>query len=313
MARYPRAIWKPVERYKPGGSSHQAMPNPGRLCYHTAVTSGDSLFALFNTPGNAVAHFYVREDGRCEQYVDTRAQASANLEGNHDTISVESWDDGGRRRTWTSAQAEACAELAAWANKVHRIPLKRLPSSRRGTQGVGWHRLGIDGNFPQRPGELLGGRVPGGEHWSTSFGKVCPFDGKILGIVNDILPRARRIAEGDWFEMATKAELADVVENKVAPLRRELAEYRRNEVARDAEARREFAEYRRNEAARDAKATKEFAEFRRNSFRREQLLISLIRAQAERLGDTATIQQLNQVQAELEAAIRETGTATETS
>jgi len=211
MARYPSAIWKPVERYRPGGSSHQPMPNPGRLCYHTAVSSGDSLFGLFNTPGNAVAHFYIRDDGKVEQYVDTDTRASANLDGNHDTISVESWDAGGNFRKWTDRQVEACAELAAWVHKMHNIPLERCDAS-PGSRGITWHRKGIDGNFPSG---LLSGRKPGDEHWSTSAGKICPFDGKILGIVNDIIPRARALAEGDWFDMATKAELREVVDNAI--------------------------------------------------------------------------------------------------
>lgn len=229
MARYPKAIWKPVARYKPGGSSHIAMSNPRRLCYHTAVSSGDSLFLLFNTPGNAVAHFYVREDGKVEQYVDTNTRASANLDGNHDTISVESWDDAGRRETWTAAQEQACAELAVWVHNKHGIPLQPTDAA-PGSRGITWHRKGIDGNFP--PG-VLSGRKPAHERWSKSTGKICPFNGKILGIVNVIIPTARRIAEGDWFDMATKAELREVVEEVVAPLKRELAEFRKNEYDRD--------------------------------------------------------------------------------
>lgn len=217
MAWYPDAIRKPVERYKPGGSSAQAMPNPRRFCLHTAVSSGDSLFGLFNTPGNAVAHFYVRESGRVEQYVSTDMRSSANLDGNHDTISVESWDNGGRRRTWTPDQIEGVAKLAVWVHEKHGIPLERCPSSKPGSKGIAWHRLGIDGNFPEAPGKLRGGRVHGGEQWSESFGKECPFDEKIKGIVDDIIPRAKALQKGgDWFDMATKAELREVVDNALA-------------------------------------------------------------------------------------------------
>lgn len=197
MAWYPDAIRKPVERYKHGGSVSTAMPHPKRLCLHTAVSSADSLFSLFNTPGNPVAHFYVREDGRIEQYVNTDTRASANLEGNHDTISVESWDNGGNHRKWTPAQVEAVAKLAVWVHKHHRIPLKRCPSSKPGSDGIAWHRLGIEGNFPDPPGKLLGGRVNGGEKWTESTGKVCPFDEKIRGIVDDIIPRAKALAKND--------------------------------------------------------------------------------------------------------------------
>jgi hypothetical protein len=163
------------------------------------VSDGSSLFDLFNTPGNPVAHFYVREDGTVEQYVDTNTRASAVLDGNYDCVTVESWDGGGSKfhgtdgPKWTPAQVEACARLAAWCLKVHGIPLAKLDDSSPG-HGIGWHRLGIDGNFPAG---ILHGRRPGGELWSPSGGKVCPGDSKIHGVVDDIIPRARDIANGD--------------------------------------------------------------------------------------------------------------------
>jgi hypothetical protein len=196
MGRYPGAIWKPVTRYQPGGSVHTPMPNPGRLCFHTAVSSGDSLFGLFNTPGNAVAHFYIRQDGKVEQYVNTDTRASANLDGNKDTVSVESWDGGapgGVVPDWTPAQVEAAAKLAAWIHDTHNIPLDPCDAS-PGSRGVTWHRKGIDGNFPTG---LLSGRKSGDEHWSNSAGKICPGDKKIHGMVDKILPRAKAIQSGD--------------------------------------------------------------------------------------------------------------------
>jgi hypothetical protein len=202
MAKYPPAIQKPVDRYKPGGSVHTPMPNPGRLCFHTAVSSGDSLFALFNTPGNAVAHFYIREDGKVEQYVDTDTRASANLDGNPDTIAVESWDNGapgGQVPDWTPAQVEACAKLAVWVHATHNIGLDPCDAS-PGSRGVTWHRKGIDGNFPAG---LLSGRKSGDEHWSNSNGKICPGDKKIHGVVDKILPRAKAILiDGDDMQQS---------------------------------------------------------------------------------------------------------------
>lgn len=204
MARYPDAVWKPVDRYKPGGTSHVPMARANRLVYHTAVSDGTSLFDLFNHPGNPIAHFYLREDGTPEQYCDTDTRSSAVLEGNYDCVTVESWDGGGSKfhgtdgPDWTPEQVETAAQLAAWCHKVHGIPLEHLDSSSPG-QGVGWHRLGIDGNFP--PG-ILHGRRPGGEIWSASSGKVCPDDHKIHGVVDDIITRAIEIATGgdmaDW-------------------------------------------------------------------------------------------------------------------
>jgi hypothetical protein len=204
MPHYPDAVWRPVARYEPGGSSHVAMAKANRLIFHTAVSDGPSLFDLFDTPGNPIAHFYLREDGAVEQYCDTDTRASAVLEGNYDCITVESWDGGPSAfhgtdgPDWTPRQVEAAAQLAAWCSAVHGIPLNALDSSAPG-HGVGWHRLGIDGNFP--PG-ILHGRRPGGEVWSTSAGKVCPGDHKIHGVVDDVIVRARQITTGgdmaDW-------------------------------------------------------------------------------------------------------------------
>ena len=102
-------------------------------------------------------------------------------------------------------------------HEKHGIPLERCPSSKPGSKGIAWHRLGIDGNFPEAPGKLRGGRVHGGEQWSESFGKECPFDEKIKGIVDDIIPWAKALQKGgDWFDMATKAELREVVDNALA-------------------------------------------------------------------------------------------------
>jgi hypothetical protein len=204
MPRFPDAVWRPVDRYKPGGSSHVPMVKANRLIFHTAVSDGTSLFDLFNHDGNPIAHGYLREDGTCEQYADTDTRSSAVLEGNYDCITIESWDGGGSKfhgtdgPHFTDAQIESAAQIAAWCNKVHDIPLEHLDSSSPG-RGVGWHRLGIDGNFP---GGILHGRRPGGELWSTSGGKVCPDDSKIHDVVDRIITRAIEIATGgdmaDW-------------------------------------------------------------------------------------------------------------------
>ena len=204
MSRYPGAEWRPVARYLPGGSSYATSPGQRRLILHTAVTNADSLFNSMNTPGTPTSHFYVDQNGRIEQYVDTSARSSANLDGNHDCITVESWDGYGVSWSgsapgprWTDAQIDALVKLARWAHETHGIPIERLPSSRPGTTGVGWHRLGCDGNYEDPPGGLLGGRVEGGERWSTSAGKVCPTTTRIRQIVDEIIPGARAADVGD--------------------------------------------------------------------------------------------------------------------
>ena len=193
MPWYPGAAKRPVDRYQ-SGRLHVRSAGMRRLVLHTAVSSADSMHGFFNVAGRATPHFYVNDAGELEQYIDTDFCATACLFGNPDCIAVESSDNGGRRKVWTAAQIETLAHLAAWVNKTHGIPLQRCPNSLPRSAGIGWHRLGIDGNFPQPPGHLLGGRVNGGQKWSLSTGKECPFDGKILGTVRQIIPRAKEVA-----------------------------------------------------------------------------------------------------------------------
>lgn len=200
MARYHGATWRPVDRYQ-SGPLHVAM-TPRRLVLHTAVTNQTpSLHGFFNVSGRATPHFYVGKNGEVEQYIDTDFRGSANLDGNWNCIGVETWDGfgdswsgGGPGPRWTDKQVESLALLAAWCNREHGIPLKALRSSQRLGRGVGWHRLGIDGNFPKT--WPLYGRKLGGEHWSLSAGKVCPTDTRIRQTPNEILPRARHILSG---------------------------------------------------------------------------------------------------------------------
>lgn len=237
MARYHAAKWRPIPRYAAGGSVHVPMDAPRRLVYHTAVSNATSLFDLFNIDGEPVAHFYIAEDGSVEQYVDTNVRASAELDGNHDCIGVESWDGatgfhGTDGPAWNDAQVEAAAQLAAWVNKTHGIPLRRLLTSRPGSTGVGWHRLGIDGDFPQPAGQLLGGRVSGGETWTTSPGKICPGDSKIRGVVDEIIPRAIEIQQGDDMSAADVQAIEKAIAADGDKTRSALATFRANEVKR---------------------------------------------------------------------------------
>lgn len=220
MAWYPKAIRKVIT-----AKGRSRMRWYRRVNLHVAVSEASSLFGYFNQKGIADSHFYVRKDGTVEQMVDTAYQAYADLQGNDATISIET--QGGLHNTqsekWTAAQVESLAQIYAWAVKTHGIPLKvakdSIPTG-TSSHGLSWHRLGIDGNFP---GGILHGRVPGGMHYSTSRGKVCPGNAKIRQ-VPDVYARAQQILNGtpaggasppttkkDWFDMATKKDLEDAV------------------------------------------------------------------------------------------------------
>lgn len=190
MGWYPHAVRKEVKRFR-------TKMKPNRINLHTAVSNTTSLFSYFNQPGKVCSHFYIREDGVIEQYIDTKYRAAADLQGNPDTISIETWDGYKRLWTkgedlpeWTGRQVGALVNLLIWLAAEHDIPLTRLPHSRPGFRGVGFHRQGID---PWR--------VDGGLVFSKAYGKICPGDRRIAQI-DSIITMARNGSAFPVIEIA---------------------------------------------------------------------------------------------------------------
>lgn len=159
------------------------------VCVHTIVGWA---------PANA-AHFSTSAAGYVWQSRDTKYRSAANLLGNHRVIAIENEDHGPRYGAWsgsnvpsfTPEQVESIARICAWAHQTHGIPLVACPDSKPGSRGIAYHRQGIDGNWG---GYAYGGRVSGGELWSSATGKVCPGDRRITQLLFEIIPRARQIA-----------------------------------------------------------------------------------------------------------------------
>lgn len=180
MARFPGAIWRPITADK----GRRPMAAYNRVNLHVAVTEAASLFGAFNKSGVPDSHFYVRRDGTVEQYVDTGLRAFADLDGNDATISIETQGGVNSPDTeqWTAAQVETLAQIYAWAVRTHGIARQVAWNSQPGasSHGLSWHRLGIDGAFPQLPDVRAGrGQRGGGMHYSKSRGKLCPGGAKI--------------------------------------------------------------------------------------------------------------------------------------
>lgn len=195
MARYPDAVWKPItadKQYGPG--LRPALTVWNRVNLHSTASSASSQFGYFNQSGIPDSHFHVAYDGTVEQYVDTSKQAFADYEGNDATVSIEtqgvSSSTGDEK--WRPAQAAAIIKLVAWIIKTHGIRPKLAETAFSGStssQGLSWHRLGCDGNFPSLP-SIQAGRLQrgGGMHYSTSLGKVCPGYLRITQIHQEIWP-----------------------------------------------------------------------------------------------------------------------------
>lgn len=198
MALMPGALWH-GER-----SPKILMDRYDIVCVHTIVG-----FA----PAHA-AHFSVFGDGTIVQSRDTRYRSAANLNGNHRVIAIENEDHGSPAfPAWTGsdvppltdAQVEADARILAWAHTEHGVPLQLCPDSRPSSKGLAYHRQGIDGNFGSF---RFPGRVPSGENWSSSFGKVCPGDDRIEQRT-DILRIAQSLGD-DMFSDKDRALLQEI-------------------------------------------------------------------------------------------------------
>lgn len=182
MARFPGATWRPLDpQFLPG----RALTVHNRVNLHVTAGTG-SPFGTFSHPGEPSSHFYVAKDGAVEQFVDTDFQAEGDFDGNDATISIETEGaypaNVAQTEPWTDAQVATLAQLFAWAVQTHGIRVQLASDSKIGdsSKGLSWHRLGIDGNFPNLP-DPHAGRLQrgGGMHYSTSRGKLCPGDAKI--------------------------------------------------------------------------------------------------------------------------------------
>lgn len=191
------------------------------ILHTTASASATSMHGWFSNPdAGASSHFHIDIDGNIEQYIDSDYISWANRDGNSSSVTIET--QGAGHEPWTAAQIVSIVQIIQWARSVHKgIPLRQMTSSDRKQKGIGWHRLGVNGNFPKTG--ILRGRQQrgGGELWSAARGKVCPGDKRIKQI-----PGIIRQAGGtstastqpkDWFSMATKAELRQIVreENRI--------------------------------------------------------------------------------------------------
>jgi hypothetical protein len=144
-------------------------------------------------------------DGRIFQWQDLRYQADANLDGNPTVISIETADNAAEPiQPWSDKQLDAIVNLLDWlcrpeAHKAcpvswlcHQIGIPRqlIPDTKPGRRGIGYHRQGIEGNYPD-------GLVPGGVRWSRATGKTCPADARIHQIKTIIIPRLNARKEED--------------------------------------------------------------------------------------------------------------------
>lgn len=169
MAWCPFAIRKPLRE-----NATQQRITPRAIILHTAVSNVLSLFDFFQNNSNLESHFYVREDGVIEQYMDTEIMADANKNANEFAVSIETWD-GGTIRPWTALQVTALIRLCDWLCDKHGIPRVQIPTANGA--GIGWH-------------VMFGAPGP----W-TPVAKSCPGGPRIQQTQQIIIPQVRKAGE----------------------------------------------------------------------------------------------------------------------
>lgn len=194
------AIKVPVQ-----SKGRRKLTNHNRVNLHIAVSNASSLKTSFDEIDEVDSHVYVRHGTRAqirdpkgmadfEQYVPTTHCAFADLNGNDGGFSIETAGGVGSDAyvgEWDAAQVRRIIWLWNGLRREYDIPNRLATSSKLDSiesKGLSWHRLGVDGNFPQ--GEL-GGRLQRGAssvsdprymHYSKHWGKLCPTDQRIRQI-----------------------------------------------------------------------------------------------------------------------------------
>lgn len=121
-------------------SRTQGKIKPTTLIYHRAVSSAESLYNYWNSPGVELeSHFYIGQRGVLYQFMDTEVRADANVDANGFAISVETWDGGNTPDSmgWNAEQLATARRLAAWVCDTHGI--KRAAAQTWNGGGIGGH------------------------------------------------------------------------------------------------------------------------------------------------------------------------------
>lgn len=221
MARMPGARWRPLSR----NYTRRVTTKDCIILHSTGTNAATSQYGWFNTPGaGASSHFHVDDNGVIEQYVDTAHMSWANASANPRSVTIETQGNG--YGPWTAAQVRSIVRVIQWVRSVHKgIPLRQMTSSAASQKGIGWHRLGVNGNFP-RTGILRGrSQRGGGKSWSKAFGKICPGDDRIKQIPAIIrqanghttAATSTPIPKKDWFSMASLNDLKKAIRDELGP------------------------------------------------------------------------------------------------
>jgi hypothetical protein len=133
VARWPVAVWQP-------GAPCSGTLKPISVCLHHQAGSGNPLPVYKSR--NVSAHFWIPRSSsvRVYQHVDTSVRAWHGVAHNNYGIGVETEGCGSPPHAdpLTEYQLDMFAQLMAWANQAHGIPLKL--SEAVDQPGLNYHR-----------------------------------------------------------------------------------------------------------------------------------------------------------------------------
>lgn len=146
---------------------------PTTVIWHTYVDgptkNQDVRNATENRTDGIEFHFFIRDNGHLDQFIDTERTADANYKANPFAISVETEDDGRPDlNAWTPEQLATIDRLSRWLRDEHGIQPVLARTSAGG--GHGYHS-----QFPMV--------------WTPHKGKTCPGPLRIAQLKTVVLPR----------------------------------------------------------------------------------------------------------------------------
>ena len=146
----------------------QPRINPRAVIAHSQAGHG-SLYGFFKNGTSLESTFWISEEGKIEQYMDTEVRADANGQANTFAISIETESSVLARERWNPKQAAALVKLIDWCCTEHNIPRRQM--KHKDDSGLGWH-------------VMFGAPGP----WTPSRGKTCPGPARIPQFQNEIIP-----------------------------------------------------------------------------------------------------------------------------
>jgi N-acetylmuramoyl-L-alanine amidase-like protein len=138
VPRFDCATWRPIS----ANTSGLLSPNIGLVLHH-AVMNG-SGWALFNNPNTkASAHFWVFQDGRIEQYVDTGVIAWHGMALNSRYVGVETEGCASPPHADAMTEAMVAALGRLYAEGMRRHGWQNRLANANGQPGFGFHRMEV--------------------------------------------------------------------------------------------------------------------------------------------------------------------------